>query len=70
MGNIFGRREGEREASVLVGSHVDSQYSGGRYDGVVGVLGALEVVEALMRVEPTLRRALCRGRPRGANSCW
>ncbi len=49
MGNIFGRRAGEREgaAPVLFGSHVDSQYSGGRFDGVVGVLGALEVVEAL-----------------------
>ena len=49
MGNIFGRREGrEPDASpVLFGSHVDSQYNGGRYDGVVGVLGALEVIEAL-----------------------
>ncbi|WP_121820267.1 Zn-dependent hydrolase [Halostella salina] len=49
MGNIFGRREGRDPdaATVLFGSHVDSQYNGGRYDGVVGVLGALEVVEAL-----------------------
>jgi N-carbamoyl-L-amino-acid hydrolase len=49
MGNIFGRRAGERAdaAPVLVGSHVDSQYSGGRFDGVIGVLGALEVVESL-----------------------
>lgn len=49
MGNIFGRREGADDslAPVLVGSHVDSQYNGGRYDGVVGVLGALEVVESL-----------------------
>ncbi|MFC4541441.1 Zn-dependent hydrolase [Halosolutus amylolyticus] len=48
MGNIFGRREGrDPEAdAVLFGSHVDSQYNGGRYDGVVGVLSALEVVEA------------------------
>jgi N-carbamoyl-L-amino-acid hydrolase len=37
MGNIFGRRAGTEEAApVLVGSHVDSQYNGGRYDGVVG----------------------------------
>jgi len=49
IGNIFGRREGrEPDAdAVLFGSHVDSQYNGGRFDGVVGVLGALEVVEAL-----------------------
>jgi N-carbamoyl-L-amino-acid hydrolase len=49
MGNIFGRREGENPdlAPVLFGSHVDSQYNGGRFDGVVGVLGALEVIETL-----------------------
>jgi len=49
MGNIFGRRAGTDDslAPVLVGSHVDSQYNGGRYDGVVGVLGALEIVETL-----------------------
>ena len=48
MGNVFGRREGAADLPpVLLGSHVDSQYNGGRYDGVVGVLGALEVVESL-----------------------
>ncbi|WP_255193219.1 Zn-dependent hydrolase [Natronobeatus ordinarius] len=48
VGNVFGRREGRDPDAdvVLLGSHVDSQYNGGRYDGVVGVLGALEVVEA------------------------
>jgi N-carbamoyl-L-amino-acid hydrolase len=48
MGNLFGRRAGRRDKPpVLVGSHVDSQYNGGRFDGVIGVLGALEVVESL-----------------------
>jgi N-carbamoyl-L-amino-acid hydrolase len=49
VGNIFGRREGLHDdlAPVLVGSHVDSQYNGGRYDGVIGVLGALETIETL-----------------------
>ena len=49
MGNIFGRRDGVDDslAPVLIGSHVDSQYNGGRFDGVVGVLGALEVAETL-----------------------
>jgi N-carbamoyl-L-amino-acid hydrolase len=49
MGNVFGRRAGTDPslAPVLVGSHVDSQYNGGRFDGVIGVLGALEVVETL-----------------------
>jgi len=49
MGNLFGRREGKDDAlpPVLIGSHVDSQYNGGRYDGVIGVLGSLEIVETL-----------------------
>lgn len=49
MGNVFGRRTGRDNdlPPVLLGSHVDSQYNGGRFDGVVGVLGALEVVESL-----------------------
>ncbi|MEM5404881.1 MULTISPECIES: Zn-dependent hydrolase [Paraburkholderia] len=49
MGNIFARRAGRRAdaAPVLTGSHADSQPTGGRYDGIYGVLGALEVVRAL-----------------------
>lgn len=49
MGNIFGRRDGRDPdaAPILFGSHVDSQYNGGRYDGVIGVLGGLEIVETL-----------------------
>ncbi len=49
MGNIFGRREGTNPEAdaVMFGSHIDSQYNGGRYDGVIGVLGALEVIETL-----------------------
>jgi len=60
MGNIFGRREGEDGDAdpVLFGSHVDSQYNGGKYDGVVGVLGALEVIEALNDAGETTRRPL------------
>jgi N-carbamoyl-L-amino-acid hydrolase len=60
MGNLFGRREGvEDDATpVLFGSHVDSQYNGGRYDGVVGVLGALEVIEVLADADVTTKRPL------------
>ncbi|WP_440989362.1 Zn-dependent hydrolase [Haloarchaeobius baliensis] len=49
LGNVFGRRAGRNDdlPPVLVGSHVDSQYNGGRYDGVIGVLGGLEIVETL-----------------------
>ena len=49
MGNLFARREGmkpELEA-VLVGSHLDSQPTGGKYDGVLGVMAGLEVVQSL-----------------------
>jgi N-carbamoyl-L-amino-acid hydrolase len=49
MGNIFGKRPG-REGSlppVLSGSHVDSQPKGGRFDGILGVMGALEVLRTL-----------------------
>ena len=49
MGNIFARREGmEPELpSVLTGSHLDTQPTGGRFDGVYGVLTGLEVMRSL-----------------------
>jgi len=49
VGNVFGRREGTDPdaAPVLVGSHLDSQPYGGRYDGQLGVLAALETLRAL-----------------------
>jgi hydantoinase/carbamoylase family amidase len=49
FGNLFGRWAGsEPDApAVLTGSHVDTTLNAGRYDGVVGVLGAIEAVRAL-----------------------
>jgi len=49
VGNIFARREGTDAslAPVVIGSHLDTQVNGGRYDGVVGVLAGLEVVRTL-----------------------
>jgi len=49
MGNIFGRRPGREDdlAPVLSGSHLDSQPRGGRFDGVLGVMGMLEVMRTL-----------------------
>lgn len=49
MGNIFARRPGvdNRLSPVLIGSHIDSQPLGGKYDGIYGVLAALEVVYSL-----------------------
>jgi len=48
MGNIFGQRAG-RDAlpPVLVGSHADSVPTGGKYDGQLGVLCALEAIRSL-----------------------
>ncbi len=49
MGNMFARRDGtDPEAlPVYVGSHLDTQPTGGKYDGVLGVLGGLEIIRTL-----------------------
>jgi N-carbamoyl-L-amino-acid hydrolase len=49
MGNMFARRPGvdDNLPPVMIGSHLDTQPTGGKYDGVLGVLGALEVVRSL-----------------------
>ncbi|HEX2830936.1 MAG TPA: M20 family metallo-hydrolase [Burkholderiales bacterium] len=49
IGNIFVRRPGldASAAPVLSGSHMDSQPRGGRFDGIYGVLAALEALEAI-----------------------
>ena len=49
IGNLFATRAGSDpdKPPVLVGSHLDTQPTGGRFDGVYGVLGGLEVVETL-----------------------
>lgn len=48
FGNMRGRRPGRRDLPpVVLGSHLDSVPEGGRFDGVVGVVGALEVLRVL-----------------------
>ncbi|MBK0325952.1 M20 family metallo-hydrolase [Rhodobacteraceae bacterium F11138] len=48
IGNTWGIREGrEDDAPVIMGSHIDSVATGGLYDGVLGVLAGLEVIESL-----------------------
>ncbi|MBZ9741623.1 MULTISPECIES: Zn-dependent hydrolase [unclassified Mesorhizobium] len=49
MGTMFARREGADPSlpPVYVGSHLDTQPTGGKYDGVLGVLGGLEIVRSL-----------------------
>ncbi len=49
MGTMFARREGADPDAlpVYVGSHLDTQPTGGRYDGVLGVLSGLEIIRTL-----------------------
>ena len=49
IGNIFARRAGDDDSlpPVLIGSHLDTQVAGGKYDGILGVLSGLEVVRTL-----------------------
>ena len=49
MGNVFARRAGKDDSltPVVTGSHADSQPTGGKFDGIYGVLGGLEVIRSL-----------------------
>src|SRR5271167_3567709 len=49
IGNLFARRAGSDESLPVVmnGSHLDTQPTGGKFDGVYGVLAGLEVIEPL-----------------------
>jgi N-carbamoyl-L-amino-acid hydrolase len=49
MGNIFARRAGKDDSlpPVMTGSHIDSQPTGGKFDGIYGVLAGLEVIRTL-----------------------
>ncbi|MDC1397444.1 MAG: Zn-dependent hydrolase [Octadecabacter sp.] len=53
IGNMFARREGTDPDAlpVYVGSHLDTQPTGGKYDGVLGVLGGLEIIRTLNDLE-------------------
>jgi N-carbamoyl-L-amino-acid hydrolase len=60
MGTMFARREGTEPdlPPVYVGSHLDTQPTGGKYDGVLGVLGALEIVRSLNEREIRTRHPI------------
>ncbi|KAB8246030.1 hypothetical protein BDV35DRAFT_380895 [Aspergillus flavus] len=50
MGNMFARQKGRLNSSapmVAMGSHLDTQPRGGRYDGILGVMAALEVLRTM-----------------------
>ena len=58
--NVIGRREGGRGSGpvVMLGSHIDTVRAGGRFDGMVGVVGALEVIRCLNEASWTSHHAL------------
>jgi len=63
IGNVYGRRRGLEDhlPPVMLGSHIDSVPTAGRFDGCLGVLGALEVVRTLNDAKAVTRRPLIVG---------
>ena len=60
MGNMFARRPGRdpARAPVLFGSHLDSQPSGGKFDGALGVVAGLELMQTLNDLDITTEAPL------------
>jgi N-carbamoyl-L-amino-acid hydrolase len=60
IGNLFARRQGTDPdaAPVMMGSHLDTQPEGGRFDGVYGVLAGLEVIRRLNDLNIQTRKPL------------
>lgn len=59
VGNIVGILKGETDApAVLMGSHIDTVASGGKYDGALGSLGALEVIQTVRDAGVRPRRSI------------
>lgn len=57
FGNMRGRREGrENLPPVIIGSHLDTVPEGGHFDGIVGVIGSLEVIRVLNENNITTQR--------------
>ncbi|QIE44469.1 Zn-dependent hydrolase [Pseudohalocynthiibacter aestuariivivens] len=58
-GNMFARMEGREDLPpVLIGSHLDTQMAGGRFDGILGVLTGLEILRVLKEAGITPKRAI------------
>jgi N-carbamoyl-L-amino-acid hydrolase len=60
IGNIFARRAGQDDSlpPVVMGSHLDTQVNGGRFDGIAGVLGGLEVCRTLDQLGHRTKRPI------------
>jgi ureidoglycolate amidohydrolase len=62
MGNIYGRLQGSSRGVVMSGSHCDAIPLSGKYDGTVGVLGAIMAIKAI-------RLSVCRNAISGLQTC-
>ncbi len=60
IGNVYARRRGREDGArpVMMGSHIDSVATAGRFDGCLGVLGGLEVVRTLEEARRVTRRPI------------
>lgn len=59
IGNIFGRYPaGDDSPALMIGSHIDTVATGGKYDGNLGVLAGLELAQALMEHKVELARPI------------
>lgn len=60
FGNLIGRKDGTNPhlSPVVIGSHIDSVKNGGRFDGVIGVLGGIEIAQILKEEGTVLERPL------------
>lgn len=50
MGNMFARKQGSAKSSqpmIAMGSHLDTQPRGGRYDGILGIMAAVEAMRTM-----------------------
>ena len=62
IGNVVGLRQGiESGSPMLTGSHIDTVASGGRYDGNLGVLAGLEVIETLNEANLSTLKPIAEG---------
>lgn len=59
LGSMFARREGTEDLPpILIGSHLDTQPTGGKFDGVLGVLAGLELIRTLNETGIRTRRPI------------
>ncbi|OYU48884.1 MAG: Zn-dependent hydrolase [Rhizobiales bacterium PAR1] len=59
LGTMFARREGMEDLPpILIGSHLDTQPTGGKFDGVLGVLAGLELIRCLNEAGIRTRRPI------------